>query len=651
MIVIRADFFVDKLKTYFHVSNYGLRKTRPQKSSISEKFVENKNLIMKTLITSFLSLACLFVLRAQAPTFDYFQHYVTDSIMSFEQSVIDNDGNLYLYGALLGSADLDPGAGVANFTSPGTGGHLTFLQKQSPDGTVLWTREIWGVGIGQMCVDNLGNLITATSVNGNNQTIDVDPGAGTTNVTFGSSVDVTVIKYNTNGDVLWAQAYGLPNETETVRGITADNNNNIIFTAYAGNGAYNYAMNIKLNPSGNLMWQKNLTGPGYCSVTSITTDASNNVIIGGRFRLTIDFDPGAGTQTLNSNGSSEWDIFVVKLNSSGDFVWVNEVNGISNNLLSEKVAVDADGNIYQLGGIRGTNLIDFDPSAGVDELSAILSSSSHRIFLRKLNANGTHAWVKLTTNYQINSYNSLSIDALNQAVITGGGGIHLFDADGNILFEFELAWGQYLTSLAASPNGSIYATGWSYDNIEFDSSNPNGTLIYSGMGQNDAFVVKYNQCYVNNATTISGATITATQADATYQWINCDNANAPIAGATAQSYSPTASGSYAVIVTNGACADTSACQTVTISTSGIEEQTENDFNIYPNPAIDLVTLNNLPLGTTIQVTDMTGKTVIKTSVTSAEMTFDVQDMNEGIYFVTILNNTAVIGTKKLVKIK
>jgi hypothetical protein len=602
---------------------------------------------MKTVITSFLSLACLFVLRAQAPTFDYFQQYVCDTNIYFEQSVIDNDGNLYLYGAMLGSADLDPGAGVANFTSPGTGGYLTFLQKQSPDGTVLWTREIWGVGIGQMCVDNLGNLITATSVNGNNQTIDVDPGPGTTNVTFGSSVDVTVVKYNTNGDVLWAQAYGLQNETETVRGITTDNNNNIIFTAYASNGAYNYAMNIKLNPSGNVMWQKNLTGPGYCSVTSITTDASNNVIIGGRFRMTIDFDPGAGTQTLNSNGSIEWDIFVVKLNSSGDFVWVNEVDGIGNNLLSEKVAVDADGNIYQLGGIRGTNLIDFDPSAGVDELSAILSSSYHRIFLRKLNANGTHAWVKLTTNYQNNSYNFLSIDALNQAVITGGGGIHLFDADGNILFEFELAWGQYLTSLAASPNGGIYAAGWCYDNIEFDSSNPNGTLIYSELGERDAFVVKFKQCYVNNATTISGATITATQADAMYQWLDCDNANAPISGAAAQSYTPTATGNYAVIVTSGTCSDTSACASVTVSSASIFDYDEQAFSIYPNPAKNQVSIDNVELGSTITIFDVSGKIVYSAVANTSATEINVSAFVSGMYFVQVANQGVLIGTQKL----
>lgn len=602
---------------------------------------------MKTLITSFLSLACLFVLRAQAPTFDNFQHYVSDSTMTFGQSVIDNDGNLYLYGALLGSADLDPRAGVANFTSAGMDGYLHFLQKQSPDGTVLWTREIWAFGIEQMCIDNLGNIITAASANVLNQTIDVDPGPGTTNVTFGSSVDVTVIKYNTNGDVLWAQAYGLPNETETVRGITADNNNNIIFTAYASNGAYNYAMNIKLNPSGNIMWQKNLTGPGYCSVTSITSDASNNVIISGRFRLTIDFDPGSGVQNLNSEGSSIWDIFVVKLNSSGDFVWVNEVDGISNQLLSEKVQVDADGNIYQLGAIRGTTAIDFDPSAGVDEISAILNSSFHRIFLRKLNANGTHAWVKLTTNYQIGSRYALSIDALNQAVITGRDGIHLFDADRNILFEFELDFGKYFGTINASPNGSIYATGWCYYSIEFDSSNPNGTLIYSDLGLNDAFVVKYNQCYVNNATTISGATITATQAAATYQWLNCDNANAPIAGATAQSYTPTVTGNYAVVISAGDCSDTSACALVNVSSASIFDYDEQAFSMYPNPAKNQVAIANIEVGSTITILDVSGKVVYTSSANSSNTEINVSTLGSGIYFVQVQQNGVLIGTQKL----
>jgi len=147
--------------------------------------------------------------------------------------------------------------------------------------------------------------------------------------------------------------------------------------------------------------------------------------------------------------------------------------------------------------------------------------------------------------------------------------------------------------------------------------------------------------------TNSANELSAEQSGATYQWINCAN-NSPIDGANAQTFTPTASGSYAVIVSNGNCSDTSACQSVTISTIGIEEQTASNFNIYPNPAQDFVNLNKLTVGTTLQLTDMAGKVVLETIVLTEEMTLDVNDLNNGIYFVHLSNNTSIIGTKKLV---
>jgi len=68
---------------------------------------------------------------------------------------------------------------------------------------------------------------------------------------------------------------------------------------------------------------------------------------------------------------------------------------------------------------------------------------------------------------------------------------------------------------------------------------------------------------VNTGVTQAGATLTATAAGATYQWLNC-NGYAPLAGETSQSYTATNSGSYAVIVTQNACPDTSECYSVYI---------------------------------------------------------------------------------------
>src|SRR5690606_30067270 len=50
----------------------------------------------------------------------------------------------------------------------------------------------------------------------------------------------------------------------------------------------------------------------------------------------------------------------------------------------------------------------------------------------------------------------------------------------------------------------------------------------------------------------------------TYQWIDCDNEDAPIDEATTQIFTPTATGNYAVIITKGGCSAQSECTSVTI---------------------------------------------------------------------------------------
>ncbi|MDG1147691.1 MAG: hypothetical protein P8N52_05235 [Crocinitomicaceae bacterium] len=66
----------------------------------------------------------------------------------------------------------------------------------------------------------------------------------------------------------------------------------------------------------------------------------------------------------------------------------------------------------------------------------------------------------------------------------------------------------------------------------------------------------------------------ASQLEATYQWLNCDNGNTIINGETNQSYTPTSTGNYAVEVTLNGCIDTSAC--FLVAYTGLEEITQTE---------------------------------------------------------------------------
>lgn len=69
---------------------------------------------------------------------------------------------------------------------------------------------------------------------------------------------------------------------------------------------------------------------------------------------------------------------------------------------------------------------------------------------------------------------------------------------------------------------------------------------------------------VNTSVSQSGNTFTANTTGAAYQWMDCSS-NTPIPGATSQSYTATANGSYAVIVTQNSCSDTSLCYNINTS--------------------------------------------------------------------------------------
>jgi hypothetical protein len=147
---------------------------------------------------------------------------------------------------------------------------------------------------------------------------------------------------------------------------------------------------------------------------------------------------------------------------------------------------------------------------------------------------------------------------------------------------------------------------------------------------------------VNPATTVNGTTISTTQSGANYQWINCAN-NTPISGANSQTFTATTNGSYAVVITSGACSDTSEC--TTFSTIGLNENELAAFAIYPNPATDQVTISNIEVGSTVALVDVTGKVVSQIVASSTAVNVETSNFTPGVYFVTL---SGLNGTQKLV---
>jgi hypothetical protein len=141
---------------------------------------------------------------------------------------------------------------------------------------------------------------------------------------------------------------------------------------------------------------------------------------------------------------------------------------------------------------------------------------------------------------------------------------------------------------------------------------------------------------VSNNTTTSGPAISANNANANYQWLNCDNAYAIIAGETGQTFTATINGNYAVELSENGCVDTSAC--VAINTVGIIENSfGNDLFLYPNPTNGnfSIDLGDMFETMEVRITDLSGKLINSKTILHSQVLSLSIDEPAGIYFVSV----------------
>ena len=315
--------------------------------------------------------------------------------------------------------------GVISVTVGGsTGTSATAFTVTSP---VLIPGLVWARGhIGtqdtfseDVATDVVGNVYTTGSFD---QTTDFDPGTGVLNLTSAGNSDIYVSKLTANGDLAWAFSMGsITSDAGT--GIATDAAGNVYVsgsfsgtvdfdpgpgtTTLAGGGRFL----CKFDTNGNLISAFGF--PGTLSIDfSMAVDAADNLYITGGFSGTADFDPGVGTFTMTSAGST--DIFVLKLSPSGIFIWAKRMGStlIDN---ANALALDATGSAHITGSFNGT--VDFDPGAGTANLT---SAGATDAFILKLDNAGNYLWARRVGGTSaLDTGNGIALDGNNNVLITG----------------------------------------------------------------------------------------------------------------------------------------------------------------------------------------------------------------------------------------
>lgn len=129
------------------------------------------------------------------------------------------------------------------------------------------------------------------------------------------------------------------------------------------------------------------------------------------------------------------------------------------------------------------------------------------------------------------------------------------------------------------------------------------------------------------------------------QWINCTT-GAPVAGATAQTFTPTVNGLYAVVVTNASgCTDTSAC--FTVNNVGLDEQIQDVIAVFPNPSFDNVVVTMSMNSAMLDIMDANGRILRTKEIESGELV-SLVEFPAGMYYFKINaeNGTSVLRVVK-----
>jgi hypothetical protein len=364
-----------------------------------------------------------------AGSFVWAKQFAGNSTNMGNSIAVDNNGNVYTTGNFLGTTDFDPGVGSYTFAAT-AGTNDIFISKLDASGNFIWAKQMVGaVGAEDsrsIVLDNYNNiLITGVIQQG---PCDFDPSStGTYTLSAVNGYDIFVGKYTTNGDLIWAKQLGGAGQFEYGFSVAVDAIGNVYSTGYfqstgefdPGVGVYNLTASgttqdtyiSKLDASGNFVWAKQLAGTGNEDSRSIAVDGSGNVYTTGKFDGVLDFDPSAATYTLNTFGSN--DIYVSKLDVSGNFVWGKQLGGSASDF-AYSIAVDACGNAYTTGFFNAT--ADFDPSAST---YTITSAGSYDIFISKLDPVGNFVSVKQMGSTGVEGGNCVTVDANGSIYTTG----------------------------------------------------------------------------------------------------------------------------------------------------------------------------------------------------------------------------------------
>lgn len=293
--------------------------------------------------------------------------------ISFSQAMAvdpSGSGDVYTTGRFYGTTDFDPDTLIE--TNHTAADWDIFTIKLDVAGNFEWATTTgspaFDVGY-DVAVDptGSGDVYNTGSFRG---TVDFDPDSSVVfNLTCPGNQCLYISKLDAEGDFIWAKTITSPNNIYG-RSIAIDPANGDIYTTGVFNGTVDFdpgteVFNIipngydpfisKLDSDGNFVWAKAMGNSSFDFGVAIAVDpgGSGDVYTMGGFGGSVDFDPGSNVTTLTSKG--EDDVFISKLDKSGNFLWAKSIGGTAGDY-GLSIMPDLNGQVYVTGQFLSTSI-------------------------------------------------------------------------------------------------------------------------------------------------------------------------------------------------------------------------------------------------------------------------------------------------------
>jgi hypothetical protein len=519
-------------------------------------------------------------LEAQGPTWPWAKGAGGSSNDYGHGVCADAAGNSYVTG---GFSSPSISFGTNTFTNGG--GIDYFVAKYDPSGAVLWANTATGISNdgGNACaVDATGNLYVVGSTNSHSLKF------GSVTLTGAGYDDIILVKYDPSGNVLWAKDIG-GSGNDIGQAIGLDAAGNAYITGYFASSTISFGSTVltnsgtdnvyvaKYDPSGNVLWAKKAGGTNTDHGNGIAVDAQGNSYVTGSFTSS----PCSFVTASLANGGGI-DMFMVKYDAAGNEKWVNKPAGVSNDV-GYNLALDPHGNPIFVGSTNSTTLTFGN--------TVLTLAGGDDVFIAKYDTSGVAQWAKIAGGSSNDIGESIGVDADGSSYITG------------YFASATMSFGS--TTITTSATNDIFVAKYDASGalVWAKSAGGNGDDRTNCIGVNwhgEAFVTGY------------------------FTSLSC-----PLGGNT---------------LTNGGTEDFFIAKLGTAT--GIVEVTadQTSITVSPNPSSGMFTiqLNGASMAAnpgTVTVSDMTGRQVKNFSFSnSSSLQLDLSEQANGIYFVSVNNN-------------